>query len=64
MTSRLPVDFVSTHAYADENFEHTFTKAELPPMDDRVCAVVKGGTCADCSFSDAKAAVVYYRVEM
>ena len=39
---QVPVDFVSTHAYADENFEHTFTKAELPPMDDRVCAVVKG----------------------
>ncbi|MDQ1692838.1 MAG: xylan 1,4-beta-xylosidase [Acidobacteriaceae bacterium] len=36
----VPVDFVSTHGYQDENFEHTFSPAELPPMDDRLCAIM------------------------
>jgi xylan 1,4-beta-xylosidase len=37
----VPVDFVSTHGYQDENYEHTFSAAELPPMDDRLCAIMK-----------------------
>jgi xylan 1,4-beta-xylosidase len=36
----VPVDFVSTHGYADENYEHTFTPSTLPPMDDRLCAAM------------------------
>jgi xylan 1,4-beta-xylosidase len=36
----VPVDFVSTHGYQDENYEHTFSPAELPPMDDRLCAIM------------------------
>jgi xylan 1,4-beta-xylosidase len=36
----VPVDFVSTHGYQDENFEHTFSPSELPSMDDRLCAMV------------------------
>ena len=38
--NNVPVDFVSTHGYADENYEHTFTPSELPPMDDRLCAAM------------------------
>jgi xylan 1,4-beta-xylosidase len=35
--NRVPVDFVSTHAYADDSVEDLFgTSAEIP-MDDRVC---------------------------
>jgi xylan 1,4-beta-xylosidase len=37
----VPVDFVSTHGYQDENYEHTFSPAELPPMDDRLCAIME-----------------------
>jgi xylan 1,4-beta-xylosidase len=36
----VPVDFLSTHGYADENYEHTFTASDLPPMDDRLCAAM------------------------
>jgi xylan 1,4-beta-xylosidase len=38
--NNVPVDFLSTHGYADENYEHTFTPANLPPMDDRLCAAM------------------------
>jgi xylan 1,4-beta-xylosidase len=38
--NNVPVDFLSTHGYADENYEHTFTPATLPPMDDRLCAAM------------------------
>ncbi len=38
--NNVPVDFLSTHGYADENYEHTFTLATLPPMDDRLCATM------------------------
>lgn len=38
--NNVPVDFVSTHGYADENYEHTFTPSQLPPMDDRLCAAM------------------------
>src|ERR1700723_2263666 len=38
--NNVPVDFVSTHGYADENYEHTFTPSTLPPMDDRLCAAM------------------------
>jgi xylan 1,4-beta-xylosidase len=38
--NNVPVDFLSTHGYADENYEHTFTSANLPPMDDRLCAAM------------------------
>jgi xylan 1,4-beta-xylosidase len=36
----VPVDFLSTHGYADENYEHIFTPSQLPPMDDRLCAAM------------------------
>ncbi len=36
----VPVDFVSTHGYEDENYEHSLSAAELPPMDDRLCTMV------------------------
>lgn len=38
--NNVPVDFLSTHGYADEDYEHTFTPATLPPMDDRLCAAM------------------------
>ncbi|HEX6770529.1 MAG TPA: glycosyl hydrolase family 39, partial [Acidobacteriaceae bacterium] len=38
--NNVPVDFLSTHGYADENYEHTFTSANLPPMDDRLYAAM------------------------
>jgi xylan 1,4-beta-xylosidase len=37
----VPVDFLSTHGYADEQYEHTFTAKTLPPMDDRLCGAMK-----------------------
>jgi len=40
--NHVPVDFVSTHAYADDTVEDLFGTDENIPMDDRVCrAVVK-----------------------
>jgi xylan 1,4-beta-xylosidase len=40
--NHIPVDFVSTHAYADDTVEDLFGTDENIPMDDRVCrAVVK-----------------------
>jgi len=36
----VPVDFLSTHGYADENYENTFKPSELLPMDDRLCAAM------------------------
>lgn len=35
--NHLPVDFVSTHAYADDTVEDLFGTSEEIPMDDRVC---------------------------
>ena len=41
--NHVPVDFVSTHAYADDTVEDLFGTNEDIPMDDRVCrAVAKG----------------------
>lgn len=39
-THRVPVDFVSTHAYADDTVEDLFGTNEEIPMDDRVCRAV------------------------
>lgn len=36
----VPVDFVSTHAYADDTVEDLFGTSEDIPMDDRVCRAV------------------------
>ncbi len=36
----LPLDFVSTHAYADDTVEDLFGTGEDIPMDDRVCRAV------------------------
>ena len=38
--NNVPVDFVSTHGYADEKYVHIFQPKELPPMDDRLCAAM------------------------
>ena len=35
--NRVPVDFVSTHAYADDTVENLFGTKEEIPMDERVC---------------------------
>ncbi|HVZ83580.1 MAG TPA: hypothetical protein VG893_07875 [Terracidiphilus sp.] len=35
--NHVPVDFVSTHAYADDTVENLFGTNEHVPMDDRVC---------------------------
>jgi xylan 1,4-beta-xylosidase len=35
--NRVPVDFVSTHSYADDSVEDLFGTHEEIPMDDRVC---------------------------
>lgn len=37
---RVPVDFVSTHGYADDTVEDLFGTEENIPMDDRVCRAV------------------------
>jgi len=39
-TNHVPVDFVSTHAYADDTVEHLLGTNENVPMDDRVCRAV------------------------
>jgi xylan 1,4-beta-xylosidase len=36
----LPIDFVSTHGYADDTVENLFHNDKPVPMDDRVCAAV------------------------
>lgn len=36
----VPVDFVSSHGYADDTVEHLFHKHEDVPMDDRVCRAI------------------------
>ncbi|MGH9433598.1 MAG: GH39 family glycosyl hydrolase [Terriglobia bacterium] len=38
--NRVPVDFVSTHGYADDTVENLFGTDENIPMDDRVCRAV------------------------
>jgi xylan 1,4-beta-xylosidase len=38
--NRIPVDFVSTHAYADDTVENLLGTHEDIPMDDRVCRAV------------------------
>jgi xylan 1,4-beta-xylosidase len=38
--NHVPVDFVSTHAYADDTVEDLFGTSEEIPMDDRVCRAV------------------------
>ncbi len=38
--NRVPVDFVSTHGYADDTVENLFGTNEEIPMDDRVCRAV------------------------
>jgi xylan 1,4-beta-xylosidase len=35
--NHVPIDFVSTHAYADDTVENLFGTDETIPMDDRVC---------------------------
>jgi xylan 1,4-beta-xylosidase len=37
----LPVDFVSSHAYADDTVENLFHTNEAIPMDDRVCRAIR-----------------------
>lgn len=37
---RVPIDFVSTHGYADDTVENLFHNDKPVPMDDRVCAAV------------------------
>jgi xylan 1,4-beta-xylosidase len=39
--NHIPVDFVSTHAYADDSVEDLFGTSEKIPMDDRVCRAVE-----------------------
>ena len=38
--SHVPVDFVSTHGYADDTVENLFGTNENVPMDDRVCRAI------------------------
>jgi xylan 1,4-beta-xylosidase len=38
--NHVPVDFVSTHAYADDTVQHLFGVDQDIPMDDRVCRAV------------------------
>jgi len=38
--NHVPVDFISTHAYADDTVENLFGTRENIPMDDRVCRAV------------------------
>ncbi len=38
--NQVPVDFVSTHAYADDTVENLFGTEEQIPMDERVCRAV------------------------
>jgi xylan 1,4-beta-xylosidase len=39
--NHIPVDFVSTHAYADDTVQNLFGTNEDIPMDDRVCRAVE-----------------------
>jgi xylan 1,4-beta-xylosidase len=39
--NHVPIDFVSTHAYADDTVENLFHNDKPVPMDDRVCGAVK-----------------------
>ncbi|HVN92137.1 MAG TPA: hypothetical protein VMT38_00500 [Terracidiphilus sp.] len=39
-TNHVPVDFVSTHAYADDTVKNLFGTDEQIPMDERVCRAV------------------------
>jgi xylan 1,4-beta-xylosidase len=39
-TNHIPVDFVSTHGYADDSVEDLFGTSEDIPIDDRVCRAV------------------------
>ena len=39
--NHVPVDFVSTHGYADDTVENLFGTDEAIPMDDRVCRAVE-----------------------
>ncbi|MGB9070342.1 MAG: hypothetical protein WCC21_17370 [Candidatus Acidiferrales bacterium] len=36
----VPVDFISTHGYADDTVEHLFHTRETVPMDQRVCRAI------------------------
>jgi xylan 1,4-beta-xylosidase len=38
--NRVPIDFVSTHGYADDTVENLLGNHQQIPMDDRVCAAV------------------------
>jgi xylan 1,4-beta-xylosidase len=38
--NHIPIDFVSTHGYADDTVENLFHNDKPVPMDDRVCAAV------------------------
>jgi len=40
-TNHVPVDFISTHGYADDTVEDLFGTDEKIPMDDRVCRAVE-----------------------
>lgn len=39
-TNHVPVDFVSTHGYADDTVEDLFGTNDVIPMDDRVCRAI------------------------
>ena len=39
-TAHVPVDFVSSHGYADDTVEDLFGSSERIPMDDRVCRAI------------------------
>lgn len=39
--NHVPIDFVSTHGYADDTVENLFHNSKPVPMDDRVCAAVE-----------------------
>ena len=39
-SNHVPIDFVSTHGYADDTVENLFHNSSPVPMDDRVCAAV------------------------
>ncbi len=38
--NHVPIDFVSTHGYADDTVENLFHNSDPIPMDDRVCAAI------------------------
>ena len=37
---KVPVDFVSTHGYADDTVENLFHRSEVIPLDERVCRAI------------------------